>query len=207
MTDLAIKNRSSRLVSPSLHGANCGGFTLVEMLIALVLSSVIFVSAYQVMSNLIQYQVRAAKKQVMQQDQLLLRNLFSQIVGKSLHQSSLYFRIQKSPLFIGQSDRLQLISRAYSDHFDEPGYRVYSLYRQDKNLMVAYRKYDKEGIQDEPLVMATGLEIDQISFEYLGQGGWLEQWPDNKEFPQKIKVKLTPPNQRKFEWINSTGQF
>ncbi len=35
------------------------GFTLVEMLVSIVLSSIIFISSYQVISNLIQYQVRS----------------------------------------------------------------------------------------------------------------------------------------------------
>lgn len=194
---------------PSLT-ANTGrqeGFTLVEMLIALMLSSVIFVSAYQVMSNLIQYQVRAAKKQVVLQDQLILRNLFQQIIGKSLPQSSLYYRIQKNSLFTGQEEKLQLISRAYSDHFDDPGYRVYSLFRKDKYLMLSYRRYDKENIQEIPETLSTGLRVEELAFEYQSDDDWLNEWTDNESYPQKIKVKLLLADQQNVEWIVSTGQL
>ncbi len=64
------------------------GLTLVEMLIALVLSSIIFISAYQVISNLVQYQVRSRVHQELQIDRLLLKNILTNIIEKSVFEGS-----------------------------------------------------------------------------------------------------------------------
>jgi prepilin-type N-terminal cleavage/methylation domain-containing protein len=181
------------------------GFTLIEMLIALVLSGIIFVSAYQIMSNLIQYQVRAAKKAETQQDELLLRNLLTELIGKGLPQSQLYFRIQRTPLFSGKAESLQIVSRAFSSHFDVPGYRVYRLFRKDGNLTVAYRRYDRDSINKEAQELDTGLKVDDVEFAYLSEGIWVDHWPDDSSFPQWIRVKIDFPDNNIHQSVYRTG--
>lgn len=181
------------------------GFTLVEMLIALMLSSIIFISAYQVMSNLIQYQVRSVKVAEHEVDALLLRNLLDQIIGKSLHQNQLYFRVEKTAFFSGQADSLQLISRAYSTHFDVPGYRVYFLSVKDSHLVVSYRRYDSNVVASQPEELDTGLALEDIRFYYKSDGDWVDQWPDSKTIPQWIRVYAELPGDRGLETVYRTG--
>lgn len=193
-----------RAIYPSR--ANKRGFTLVEMLISLVLSSIIFVSAYQVISNLIQYQVRYGEKSSRQLDRLLLRNMIGHILEKGLHQSELFYRVQKDGLFNGEHDSIRIISRAYSDHFDAPGYRVYQLYVHDQELFVSYQRYDKDSLSGNPIKLSSGLKIESINFSYFDQGTWTEHWSDDKSIPKYVKVNISLPDSASFEWVNQTGR-
>ncbi len=183
-----------------------GGFTLVEMLIALVLSSIIFFSSYQVISNLIQYQVRAQVKNSEHLDKLLLENLLSQIIEKSIDQNDLYHRTQKKTVFRGGNDSIQLVSRAYSERYDVPGYRVYRLYERDEELQVSYRAFDGNYLSNQQFQLATGLMIKNLSFEYLEQNGWVEEWSDESSIPGSIRIKTDLPGLGSTEWVKRTSR-
>lgn len=182
------------------------GFTLVEMLISLVLCGIIFLSAYQVISNLIQYQVRYNDKSEDQQDELILRNMIGQILAKGLHQYNLYYRIRKEAFFKGEGESIQLISRAYSDHYDLPGYRIYSLYKKNGEFFVSYKRYDKESVDENMINISSGVKINKIAFSYYQEGMWVEQWNDDKKIPKFVKVKIDLKDDVFFEWINQTGK-
>ena len=182
------------------------GFTLVEMLIALVLSSIIFVSSYQVISNLIQYQVRARVQNSGLMDKLLLTNLLGQIIEKSIHQYDLFYRGQKEAVFRGESSSVQLVSRAYSDRYDIPGYRVYRLYQQDGELYISYRAYDKDYLSNQQFQLATGLKVDDLSFEYFAQNEWIDEWSDERSIPEFIRIIANLPDSGPTEWIRRTSR-
>jgi general secretion pathway protein J len=181
------------------------GFTLVEMLVSLVLSAIIFVSAYQVISNLIQYQVRYSEKSEGQLDRLLLKSLINQILSRGLHRSDLFFRIGKDSFFSGEADSLRIVSRAFSDHFDVPGYRVYRIYVNEGELYVAYNRYDKESIYLNAQIQTSGIKVQELGFRYYQDGEWLREWRESNSIPQSIKVKVTLPDSAVLEWVVSTG--
>ena len=187
-------------------GPLSAGFTLVEMLIAIVFSSIIFVSSYQVISNLIQYQVRARVQNDIQLDRLLVGNLISQIIEKSLHQLELYYRINQSSVFKGEPDSLRIISRAYSDNFDLPGYRAYRLYRHDDELHISYRAYDENFQKNQRYDMTTGLRVSQLSFHYWSGSQWLDEWPDEKSLPEFIRVTAEFDDAESQVWVRGTGR-
>ncbi|MCP4874945.1 MAG: prepilin-type N-terminal cleavage/methylation domain-containing protein [Gammaproteobacteria bacterium] len=182
------------------------GFTLVELLVALVLSSIIFISAYQVISNLIQYQVRAQQQQGGELDRWLMINFLSQIIEKAVPQIDLPYRFNKTTVFRGEPDRLTLISRAYSGNFDLPGHRSYRLFERGGELWVAYRAYDKEYLTNREYESETGLEISVLRFEYLSQQGWVDRWQDAKNFPRQIRVSAVMPGAEKIELVRVTRQ-
>ncbi len=181
------------------------GFTLVEMLVSLVLSAIIFVSAYQVISNLIQYQVGYSAKSDRQLDRLLVKSLINQILSKGLHQTDLFYRIQKDSFFSGEADSLRIISRAFSDHFDVPGYRIYRIYVKEGELFVAYNRYDKDSTGMAPQVQTSGIRVQKLDFRYYLNGEWQEQWREEASIPEIIKVTVTLPNDETVEWVTSTG--
>ncbi len=181
------------------------GFTLVEMLVSLVLSAIIFVSAYQVISNLIQYQVRFTEKSEKQLDSLLVRGLVDQIVSKGLHQNDLFFRAQNQSLFEGENNSIRIVSRAFSDHYDLPGYRVYRVYAKEGELYVSYIRYDKESLSITPFEQTSGIKIENIVFEYLDNDRWIDRWPKNDRLPLKIRVRISMPGQQDLVWISRTG--
>ena len=182
------------------------GFTLVEMLIALVLSSIIFVSAYQVISNLVQYQVRAQVQNEQGLDRLLAINLISQIIEMGVNQYDLYYRPQKEFLFQGESDSVQIISRAYSGRFDRPGHRVYRVYHREGELYVSYRSYDRDYRSNQPIDLATGLKIEGISFEYFDTGNWTDEWRDDRSIPEFIRVSVAFPGHKSTEWTLASSR-
>lgn len=181
-------------------------FTLVEMLIAIVLSSIIFVSAYQVISHLIQYQVRARIQYENQMDKLLLTNLLSQVIEKSIHQFDLFYRVPKLTIFKGKSDSIQLISRAYSDNFDEPGHRVYRLYQQEGELYVDYRQYDADYLSNQQFKLPSGIKIKALSFEYFDENNWIDEWDDDKNIPQFIRITVDHAGNKPLKMIRTTGR-
>ncbi|MCP4078472.1 MAG: prepilin-type N-terminal cleavage/methylation domain-containing protein [Gammaproteobacteria bacterium] len=182
------------------------GFTLVEMLVSIVLSSIIFISSYQVISNLIQYQIRSKVHHEIRADKLLLSNLVSQIIEKSLHQKDLVYQFQKDDFFKGQENSLQLISRAYSKNFDVPGFRVFRLFHSDDELYVSYRKFDAEYKSNRQFQISTGIKLDEISFQYLSSEGWVDNWQLKNQFPEFIKIIIELPGTEIMEWIRSTGR-
>jgi hypothetical protein len=176
------------------------------MLLALVLSSIIFVSAYQVISNLVQYQVRARAQSESQLDSLLAANLLGQVIEKGISQYDVYYGNQKSTLFEGDSDSLQILSRAYSDRFDSPGYRVYRLFQRDGELFVTYRAFDHDFLANERFEIATGIHIDSLNFEYLEAGRWLSEWNDDRVIPELIRVSVGFAQRESSTWIRGTSR-
>ncbi len=205
-TGLAAMDNDMLFRAAGRHKTGQQGFTLVEMLIALVLSSVIFFSSYQVISNLIQYQVRARVKNVDELDKLLLENLLSQIIEQSMDQNHLYDRVQKKSVFKGRTGSLQLVSRAYSDRYDIPGYRVYRLYQNEGELFVSYQAFDKDYSSNKQFQLATGIKIKDLGFEYLEQNEWTDEWGGKSSFPKYIRIKTDLPGAGPTVWIKRTSR-
>ena len=182
------------------------GLTLVEMLIALVLSSIIFMSAYQVISNLVQYQVRARVLNQGNQDSLLIANMVSQIIEKGLNQYDLFYRNQKATLFEGDPESLQIVSRAYSAHFDRPGFRVYRLFRRNGELYISHRAFDRNYLSNQQFEVATGLEIDRLSFQYYEDGNWVDEWRNDRFIPEYIRTSIQLPGNKPAAWTRGTGR-
>jgi prepilin-type N-terminal cleavage/methylation domain-containing protein len=182
------------------------GLTLVEMLIALVLSSIIFVSAYQVISNLVQYQVRSQAKSEESLDRLLATNMVSQIIEKGISQYDLFYRAQKASLFQGETNSLQLISRAYYDRYDRPGYRVYRLFQRDGELTISYQAYDRDYQSGKRFELATGLKIKEIGFAYFEAGDWVDEWTNERTVPEFIRVKIDFTNLKSTEFTRGTSR-
>ncbi len=181
------------------------GFTLVEMLVSIVLSTIIFVSSYKIISNLIQYQVRAKAVYEVGIDKYLIKNLVSQIISQSLDQNIIYYLTQKKSVFVGSENFVQLPSRAYDQHYDVPGIRVYKLFLRESELYVTYKKMDKDYALNEWFELPTGLKLNDIEFEYLDENTWVSEWRNKKKSPRFIRVTITLPNMQSFQWIRKTG--
>ncbi len=178
-------------VSHRLSGAGIRlrGFTLIELLVSLLLSSIIFVGAYQVISNLVQYQVRAGDRYERDYERALLASMLTQIIERGVGQRSLPNAISKSPLFEGEPDSLQLISRAFERNFDRPGYRIYRLAVADGELRVAYRRYDKQSLRDDMVEIGSGIPLRNIEFEYFADGRWDSRWSLANAVPRLVRIQ------------------
>jgi prepilin-type N-terminal cleavage/methylation domain-containing protein len=189
----------------SLDISRQAGLTLVEMLVALVLSSIIFISAYQVISNLVQYQVRARVHNDRELERILFDNLFGQIIEKGINQYDLFYYSQKSTMFVGTENSLQLISRAYSDRFDKPGHRVYRLFLRGDELFISYRAFDQDYLSNIRHELATGLKASSLTFAYLENDRWVNEWSDQKSIPEFVRIKADLDGAETAEWIRGTS--
>jgi len=174
-------------------------------LVSLLLSAVIFVSAYEVIGNLVQYQQRLAVRHRDAGDELLLKNLFTRIIGQAVHVGDLPWQRGKEVYFDGQSESLRLLSRAYSRNYDEPGYRIYRLFLRQGELVVAHVKY---GLPPEQRVVRetpTGLRLAGLDLAYWGEQGWQGRWQDVRYLPRYIRIGMKLPDGRRVELIRETG--
>ncbi len=213
INNMQILNPSIRLFAGETTGEVCtpqpnpqAGLTLVEMLIALVLSSIIFISAYQVISNLVQYQVRARAGDNRQMDYLLLTNIVSQIIEKSLAQNDLYSGAAKNAVFRGRRDSLQLLSRAYSERYDSPGHRVYRLFKRDGELYLHYQAYDENYLDNQQFELATGLKVEDLRFEYYVDGDWVDEWLGERSIPAYIRTVVEFSDTRSADLIRGSSR-
>jgi len=163
-------------------------FTLVELLVALAISSIIFTSAYQVLSNLVQYQSRQGQQAERERQARLLRRLFAGIVERGVHRDDLFQPVGRQTLFNGQPESLQLLSRAFSRNFDRPGYRVYRLSLRDGRLLVGHRRYSGDEQTLDFRETDSGLALSSLRFEYFDGEQWLARWRDERRLPRYIRM-------------------
>jgi len=184
------------------------GLTLIETLISLLLSSIIFVNAYQVISNLVQYQVRVRAADEKVNEQRLLKNVLNNIIGQSLSWEDLPARFGKKALFYGREDQLHLLSRAYASHFDRPGYRVYRLFLKQEQLWVAYRRYQRGAAREAYIERSTGIFMQNLKFSYRADANaqWLSEWPVADSLPEWMQVKAVLMNGEEFSWLGQISK-
>lgn len=166
------------------------GFTLVELLVSLALSSIIFASAYQVISNLIQYQTRAALKAQMERDRMQLDMMFTHIVEKGLLQSDLPRPQSRKPLFQGHEDSLKILSRAFSQNLDSAGYSVFRIFLRDGEIRVAHAPYGKDQMNRSVSDTPTDIRAGDIRFEYFDGSQWQPRWRDERRLPRYIRLSV-----------------
>ncbi len=179
-------------------------FTLVELLVALALSSIIFASAYRVIGNLVQYQTRSAAQAVREQDTRLLRQLFGQLVEQGIHRDDLYQPLSREPVFDGREDRLQILSRAWSRNFERPGYRVYRLWLDGERLKLRYRIHAADGEAVPSEETDTGIVLDSLRFDYFDGEGWRTNWREPRRLPRFIRLQARLPGGQWVEDIRET---
>ncbi len=182
------------------------GFTLVEVLVSLVLTAVIFVSAYEVIGTLVQYQKRLEARYRVDGDLRLLENLVEQIVGQAVHVSDLPRPEGKESYFDGKSDSIRLLSRAYSRNFDVPGYRIYRLFVRNGELVVSHAKYGLPPARRVFRETPTGLQLQRLELAYWGEHGWQGQWQDARRLPRYIRLRLTLPDGQQTLLVRETAR-
>jgi|GEM_PF-1106963 len=188
------------------HGINRNrGFTLVELLVALALSSIIFTSAYQTIGNLVQYQTRAALKDRVQTDRQLLRRLFTRLVEEGLHVDDLRHRFGRERIFRGEKDSIQLLSRAYSRNFKNSGYRVFRLFLRGHRLMVSYRPYGHRSRQTGVSETDTGLRLNALQLSYYDGEHWRSEWSGRRHLPRFIRLVADLESGIRIELVRETS--
>ena len=167
------------------------GFTLIELMVSLALSSIIFASAYQVISNLVHYQSRASLRAQVERDEIQLGRLFGELVEKGLLQQDLPDPGSRKALFEGRPDSLRILSRAYSRNFDRPGYRSFRLFLRDGEIRVAHSREQTREDPSTVIETTTDIPADDLGFEYFDGQDWQSRWSDPRRLPRFIRMRVT----------------
>ena len=183
---------------------NRRGFTLVELLIAITLSIVIFVILLAAMR--LGYKSQAAGTERSEQAQKvriicdriawLLRGAYPFYLNK-IDQQKFFFE--------GKSDQVGFVTSSVDAYASGPedrgGLKWVSIYTDKEGLKVREKVYFLEDVFDDSggKVYLIDPDVNKIAFEYLDipegekQGNWVSEWdPDDKEtLPSAVKVLMT----------------
>jgi len=183
---------------------NRSGFTLVELLIAITLSIVIFIILLAAMRlGYKSQEAGTARSEQAQKVRIicdrvawLLRGTYPFYLNK-LDQQKLFFD--------GKSDQAGFVTSsvdAYgSGPEDQGGLKWVSIYTDKDGLKIREKVYFLEDVFDDSggKVYLLDPDVNTIAFEYLDipegekQGSWVSEWdPDDKEtLPAAVKVQMT----------------
>ncbi len=183
---------------------NRSGFTLVELLIAITLSIVIFIILLAAMRlGYKSQEAGTARSEQAQKVRIicdrvawLLRGTYPFYLNK-LDQQKLFFE--------GKSDQAGFVTSsvdAYgSGPEDQGGLKWVSIYTDKDGIKIREKVYFLEDVFDDSggKVYLLDPDVNTIAFEYLDipegekQGSWVSEWdPDDKEtLPAAVKVQMT----------------
>ncbi len=183
---------------------NKRGFTLVELLIAITLSIVIFVILLAAMR--LGYKSQATGMERSEQAQKvriicdrvawLLRGTFPFFLNK-IDKQKLYFA--------GKSDQVGFVTSSVDAYGSGPedlaGLKWVSIFTDREGLKIREKVYFLEDVFDDSggKVYLLDPDVNTIAFEYFDipegekQGSWVSEWdPDDKEtLPAAVKVSMT----------------
>ncbi len=190
------------MVMPGRH--EDGGFTLVELLIAITLLGLIATVTYSAIWTASRSQ-RAVEQQIEENDGLRLTQEF---LRHSLSQTRSVMAVNEGRMqvvFSGASDHLAFIAPAPMQRGHAGGlyhYRLELLSRGDGHyaLRLGYAQFVAgRALDEEPLAQGESLLLDDVaalSFSYYGQdepgadAQWLDEWPRQDILPQLVRVTL-----------------
>jgi len=183
---------------------NRSGFTLVELLIAITLSIVIFIILLAAMRlGYKSQEAGTARSEQAQKVRIicdrvawLLRGTYPFYLNK-LDQQKLFFE--------GKSDQAGFVTSSVDAYAsgpeDQGGLKWASIYTDKDGLKIREKVYFLEDVFDDSggKVYLLDPDVNTIAFEYLDipegekQGSWVSEWdPDDEEtLPAAVKVQMT----------------
>jgi len=187
-----------------LNLKNRRGFTLVELLIAITLSIVIFIILLAAMRLGYKSQATGTERSEQAQKVRILCDRFAWLLRgtypfyiKKIDQQKLFFE--------GKSDQAGFVTSsvdAYgSGPEDQGGLKWVSIFTDREGLKIREKVYFLEDVFDDSggKIYLLDPDVNKIAFEYLDipegetQGSWVSEWdPEDKEtLPAAVKVQMT----------------
>ena len=164
-----------------------GGFTLVELLIALVLGATIVTLAFNALRlgsrtrDAIETQTRAA------QDVQLAGEFLRRLIEEA-----------RPTGFAGEAQSLQFVAPLPA-HFGPGGMQAFALGVAEGKLIIRYQLFQggkwASFAEREPETAVLARGMDEARFEYLGEQ-WSARWAENEALPRAIRIHLKPASER-----------
>jgi len=187
-----------------LNLKNRRGFTLVELLIAITLSIVIFIILLAAMRLGYKSQATGAERSEQAQK---VRIICDRIAWLLRGTYPFYFKkLDKQKLFFeGKSEQAGFVTSSVDTYGsgpeDQGGLKWVSIFTDKEGLKMREKVYFLEDVFDDSggKIYLLDPDVNKIAFEYLDipegetQGSWVSEWdPEDKEtLPAAVKVQMT----------------
>ena len=184
---------------------NNRGFTLLEMVLALLLSSIIVVIIVSTMRLAIRSEEKGTKRQDASQHLRIITAQLSFIL-KGVYPYIATIDDEQFYYFVGESDRISFITTSVTERegslIDKAGLKWVSLFRDSEGLKMKDNFFFLDADYDSDSARERLLDdtVTAIEFEYLDTGEdrdedpeWESAWStdDNEYLPAAVKVWLT----------------
>jgi general secretion pathway protein J len=195
------------------RGDNHGGFTLLELLVALAIFSLIAVMAYGGLETVLNQQVRteenAESLAALQKTYLVMQRDIEQAVPRPIRDE---FGDQQGPL-LGTAT-FQLTRGGLNNPVNHPRSTLQRVgYSLEERQLIRYAWPVLDRAQDSaPTRQPLATEIESLEVRYLDDAGnWQEQWPTPQagntpdanpvDFPRAVEMTLEHARFGKLTWL------
>ena len=183
--------------------AHSRGFTLLEMLLAIAIFSVISLSTWQMFKGIIQAKemVTSRNQTMAELDQalLIMDRDFRQIADRGtqvdgqVSNTSLY---SDSSMADSDDEAIALVRYGWANAGQQLPRSTLQrvIYRLKDNRLERQFFYvlDPVSLVDPPVTQVLLSGVDRLQFRFFYGGQWQEELPDGGEFPQGIAIAVTP---------------
>ncbi len=192
------------------------GFTLLEMLVAIVIFALLTMAAYQVLQGVMRSdelsQQHGEKLRQLQRAMFIMQRDFSQMAARSVRDET----GEQRPLL--QAEKYYLDSDDMGLEMLVSGWRnPQAVLRRSQLQRVAYLVKDEQlikrfyrypdavvGYQPRDMVLLEGVE--ELSFRFHGTRGWSNQVSDSNQLPRGVEVTLVQRDFGKLRRVFLTPQ-
>lgn len=189
------------MLKPTASSCRHTGFTLLEVLLALVIFAILSLSAYAVLQGVIRNdevsQAKIARLSELQRAFATLTRDFTQITPRPVRING------ETSTTVFQAERFQLESEDWSTLFVRAGWlNPGGTLRRSELQRVGYRLrqntlerltyfYPDVTTGTSPAVTPLLTHVSAFSLRFYKNGEWLTQWTTLTELPEAIEINLT----------------
>ncbi|GGB12124.1 type II secretion system minor pseudopilin GspJ [Agarivorans gilvus] len=176
------------------------GFTLLEMLVAIVIFALLTMAAYQVLQGVMRSdevsQQHGEKLRQLQRAMFIMQRDFSQMAARSVRDETGEQRpLLRAEKYYLESDDMGLEMLVSGWRNPQAVLRRSQLQRvaylvKDEQLIKRFYRYPDAvvGYQPRDMVLLDGVE--ELSFRFHGTRGWSDQVSDTNQLPRGVEVTL-----------------
>lgn len=200
-------NRTPQWYRGGCHSNQQAGFTLIEVVLAMTLLSVMIVLLFGTLRTSAQSWEGGEGRVAQASEAALVYQFFRRhlSVTQALWQD---FDPDQGRIFsfVGKSDALQFVSPLPASAA-RPGLQMFTVYlrqrNDDRQLVVAVHPFfpetDGQTMRDEDVVILKHVSHFQLSYfgmdPFSGASGWQDDWLDRDSLPQLVRIRVVRDNE------------
>ncbi|WP_406610196.1 type II secretion system minor pseudopilin GspJ [Agarivorans sp. JK6] len=176
------------------------GFTLLEMLVAIVIFALLTMAAYQVLQGVMRSdeisQRHGESLQALQRAMFFMQRDFTQLAPRSVRDET----EEQRPLIIAEkylleSDDMGIEMLVLGWRNPQSVIRRSQLQRvayvlKDEKLIKRFYNHPDAVVGYEPREMVLLSDVEELNFRFHGSSGWSQQVSDSNQLPRAVEVTL-----------------